>query len=272
MRKRRARSTRRQREAHRRRRRRLCIAAAVMLLAVAAMAPKAREALMTWMRSGVAAVSAALPRSSEAQLTLPELRVYALQLGVYDSGERAQSEQQRLMAAGVPCVIWQREQMRIVCDAACAREALDGASSQGREAYVIGEALPEVVLRVEAQSGAVDDVRALLLLPDELLSALSGEEALTGLLERTRSQAVAALHAHPEHELYTQLAQSLCNWCALIEGTLETQGEAAARSYARVTVCTLCYELRRTLIAQSEESTASAQRTPSTAAEVMPPA
>ena len=115
-------------------------------------------------------------------------------------------------------------------------------------------------------------MRTLLLLPDELLSALSGEEVLTGLLERTRSQAVAALHAHPEHELYTQLAQSLCNWCALIEGTLETQGEAAARSYARVTVCTLCYELRRTLIAQSEESTASAQRTPSTAAEVMPPA
>ena len=118
MRKRRARSTWRQREAHRRRRRRLCIAAAVTLLAVAAMAPQMREALMTWMRSGIAAVSAALPRSGEAQVTLPELRVYALQLGVYDSGERAQAEMHRLTEGGVPCVIWQREQMRIVCDAA----------------------------------------------------------------------------------------------------------------------------------------------------------
>ena len=272
MRRRRTRVTWRQREARRRRRRRLCIAAAVAMLAVVAMAPQLRGELAAWARRGLAAVPALIPRSGEAQVTLPERRVYALQLGVFDSGERAQTELQRLTDDGVPCVIWQREQMRIVCDAACAREALDVASPQGREAYVIGEALPEVVLRVEAQSGALGDVRTLLLLPDELLSALSGEEVLTGLLERTRSQAVAALHAHPEHELYTQLAQSLCNWCALIEGTLETQGEAAARSYARVTVCTLCYELRRTLIAQSEESTASAQRTPSTAAEVMPPA
>ena len=227
---------------------------------------------MTWMRSGVAAVSAALPRSSEAQLTLPELRVYALQLGVYDSGERAQTELQRLTADGVPCVIWQREQMRIVCDAALSREALEDAAAQGREACVAEETLAEVVLRVEAQSGALSGVRELLLLPDSLLVALGGEEPLADLLERTRAQAALALAAHPEHTLYTQLAQSLCNWCALIEGTLETQGEAVARSYARATICTLCYELRRVLTEDSAASTASAQRTPSTAAEVMPPA
>ena len=227
---------------------------------------------MTWMRSGVAAVSAALPRSSEAQLTLPELRVYALQLGVYDSGERAQAEMQRLTEGGVPCVIWQREQMRIVCDAALSRDALDVRTVQAIEAYAIAETLPEVVLRVEADSAALEGVRTLLLLPDELLGALAGDEPLTALLERTRAQAEAALAAHPEHVLYTQLAQSLCNWCALIEGTRSVQGETVARGYARATVCTLCYELRRTLIAQSEESTVSAQRTPSTAAEVMPPA
>lgn len=272
MRKRRARSTRRQREAHRRRHRRLCIAAAVTLLAVAAMAPQTREALMTWMRSGVAAVSAALPRSGEAQVTLPELRVYALQLGVYDSGERAQAEMQRLTEGGVPCVIWQREQMRIVCDAALSREALADAAAQGREACVTEETLTEVVLRVEAHSGALSSVRELLLLPDSLLVALSGEEPLADLLERTRAQAALALAAHPEHTLYTQLAQSLCNWCALIEGTLDAQDEAVARSYARATICTLCYELRRVLTEDSAASTASAQRTPSTAAEVMPPA
>ena len=269
---RRTRSTWRQREARRRRRRRLWIAAAVALLAVAAMAPQAREALLTWARSGVAAVSAAMPRSGEAQVTLPLQRVYALQLGVFDSGERAQGELQRLSEGGVPCVIWQREQMRIVCDAALSREELEVAAAQGREACVAEETLAEVVLRVEAQSGALAGVRALLLLPDSLLVALGGEEPLADLLEHTQAQAASALSAHPEHALYTQLAQSLCNWCALIEGTLDTQGEAVARSYARATICTLCYELRRVLTEDSAASTASAQRTPSTAAEVMPPA
>ena len=272
MRRRRTRSTWRQREARRRRRRRLCIAAAVALLAVAAMAPQAREALFTWAQRGVTAVAAVLPRSGEAQVTLPQRRVYALQLGVYDSGERAQGELQRLTEEGVPCVIWQREQMRIVCDAALSREALEDAAAQGREAYVTEETLPEVVLRVEAQSGALSGVRELLLLPDSLLAALSGEGALAGLLESTRVQAASALSAHPEHALYTQLAQSLCNWCALIESTLEAKGEAVARSYARATICTLSYELRRVLTEDSAASTASAQRTPSTAAEVMPPA
>ena len=272
MRRRRTRSTWRQREARRRRRRRLWIAAAVAMLALAAMAPQLRGKLTAWARSGVQAVSSRLPRNGEAQVTLPERQVFALQLGVYDSGERAQSEQQRLMAAGVPCVIWQREQMRIVCDAALSRDALDVRTVQALEAYAIAETLPEVVLRVEADSAALEGVRTLLLLPDELLGALAGDEPLTALLEGTRAQAEAALAAHPEHALYTQLAQSLCNWCALIEGTRSVQGETVARGYARATVCTLCYELRRTLIAQSEASTASAQRTPSTAADVMPPA
>ena len=272
MRRRRTRVTWRQREARRRRRRRLCIAAAVAMLAVVAMAPQLRGELAAWARRGLAAVPALIPRSGEAQVTLPERQIYALQLGVFDSGERAQTELQRLTADGVPCVIWQREQMRIVCDAALSREALADAAAQGREACVTEETLTEVVLRVEAQSGALSSVRELLLLPDSLLVALSGEEPLADLLERTRAQAALALAAHPEHALYTQLAQSLCNWCALIEGTLETQGEAVARSYARATICTLCYELRRVLTENNAASTASAQRTPSTAAEVMPPA
>ena len=272
MRRRRTRSTWRQREARRRRRRRLWIAAAVAMLALAAMAPQLRGKLTAWARSGVQAVSSRLPRSGEAQVTLPERQVFALQLGVYDSGERAQSEQQRLMAAGVPCVIWQREQMRIVCDAALSREALADAAAQGREACVTEETLKDKNSPFARIPAALEGVRTLLLLPDELLGALAGDEPLTALLERTRAQAEAALAAHPEHVLYTQLAQSLCNWCALIEGTRSVQGETVARGYARATVCTLCYELRRTLIAQSEASTASAQRTPSTAADVMPPA
>ena len=80
--------------------------------------------------------------------------------------------------------------------------------------------------------------------------------------------------AHPESALYTQLAQSLVNWCTLMEQTRQETDEAAARRYAAVTICTLCRELRIVIANQpaSAQSTASAQRMPSTAAEVMPPA
>lgn len=264
--------SRRQREARRRRRlRRFCIAAAVAMLCVAAMAPQLRTHIIVWLRGGVDTVAAAFA-SAQAEVTLPKRQVYAIQLGVYDSGERAQSEMQRLTEAGVPCVIWQREQMRIVCDASTARDGLQTAAAQGQEAYVVQETLGEVALRVSADGARMGETRALITLPDELLTALSEKkEALPDLIARTRTQATAALTAHPEHALYTQLAQSLVNWCQLIERTREERGEEVARSYAGVTICTLCYELRQALL-QSAASTASAQRTPSTAADVMPPA
>ena len=58
-----------------------------------------------------------------------------------------------------------------------------------------------------------------------------------------------------------------------VEKTMAEQNEADARSYAAITICMLCRELRLALEGQaSAASTASAQRTPSTAADVMPPA
>ena len=265
MRTRRAQGSRRLRELRRRRRRRLCIAAAVALLCLAAMAPMLRTRLTAWLRRGLEAVSAFAPRQASAAVTLPERAVYALQLGVYDSGERAGGEMQRLTAQGIPCIIWQRERMRIICDASFMREGLSAQAAQGLEAYTVQETLEQVELSVSADASAMEDVRTLLLLPDELLAALEAEEEpLRALLERTGEQAKAALTAHPEHLLYTQLAQSLLNWSVLIGDTLETRGEAIARCYARAMICTLCGELRRAL--QSDASTASAQRTPSTAA------
>lgn len=277
MRTRRRRVSRREREARRKRRlRRLGIVMAVALLCAAAMTPPLRAHIAGWLRRGMNAAAAFAPgHEAQAEVTLPKKQVYALQLGAYDSGERAQSEMQRLTQAGVPCVIWQREQMRIVCDAALTRDGLSAAAAQGQEAYTVQETLAEVVLRVSADSAQVEAVQALISLPDSLLEAIGKGEELGTLLERTRVQAQAALTAHPDHALYTQLAQSLVNWCQLIEQTREARGEEIARSYAGVTICTLCYELRQALLAdaaQSEAMTASAQRTPSTAADVMPPA
>ena len=56
-----------------------------------------------------------------------------------------------------------------------------------------------------------------------------------------------AAGSHPDHALYTQLAQSLANWCALMEKTMQETDERSARSYAAVTMCTLCRELRLAL-------------------------
>lgn len=224
----------------------------------------------------VQSVQASYRQSTQAQVSLPRMRVYALQLGAYDNGERAQRELERLYAAGTLCMLWQREQMRLVCDAATRKAALDASAARGNETWIVEEELDEVNLRIGADAQRIDAVRSLLLLPDAMLGQLCEEGAqLSDLCAKARTQAEAALDAHPDHLLYTQLAQSLINWCALMENTRATQGEAAAICYARVTLCTLCTELRRALLqedAYSAPSTASAQRTPSTAAEVMPPA
>jgi len=247
------------------------IAAGVLLLAGMAMAPQLRESFMDAVYRAMGAVQAmALPIAAQTQITLPKKTVYALQLGAYDSGERAQNELIRLSGEGTLCVIWQREQMRLVCDAAGSKGKLASGAAQGNDAWVIREELPEVVLRVSADAPSMDAVRSLLTLPDALFERLCAEpEALEAIVAQAREEALLAQHAHPDNALYTQLAQSLVNWCNLMDSAREGHGDAPAASYARVTMCTLCYELRQALIA---ESTASAQRTPSTAADVIPPA
>lgn len=209
--------------------------------------------------------------SQEMQLdmTLPECDVYALQLAVFDNGERAGAEAKRLQSEGVRCVIWQRTRMRIVVSAALSRDQLDMGAAKGYEAYIIQDKLPEISLRLSAQENDAVQAKRLLEAPDAVFVQLLNEREtpMTQIVDQTR--ALAAQTVHPENALYTQLAKNLVSWCDLMEKTLEEAGEDDARSYGAVTMCTLCRELRQAL---SMLSTASAQRTPSTAAEVMPPA
>ena len=206
----------------------------------------------------------------QQEITLPAYDVYALQLAVFDNGERAAVEAKRLQQAGVRCVIWQREKMRIVADAAFSREALNPDAAKGREAYVISDMMEGMTLRLQADSVGIEQAMDLLQTPDGVLnSILTGKESMQDIVLRTRMLAGGAVGAHPENTLYTQLAQSLVNWCDLMEKTLAQEDEKEARSYGTVTMCMLCRELRQAL---SALSTASAQRTPSTAADVMPPA
>lgn len=257
-------------------RRRVMVAAVVALLAGMAMTPQLQQSLREFVRQSARAVQTlALPQETQDEITLPRMTVYAMQLGAYDNGERALAQQKQLAAGGINCVIWQRIQMRLVCDAALRREALRAEAAMGLDAWIIEEELPEIMMRVSAGAQEMDAVRALLTLPDARFAQLCAGEPLAPLIESTRRQAEAALAAHPEHALYAQLAQSLVSWCRLMDDALAVQSEAAAVQYARVTMCTLCYELRQALLsdaAQSAASTASAQRTPSTAADVMPPA
>ena len=263
-------SQRRRRERAQRLRRRLMIAAGIALLSSLAMTPQLREGIANIGEIGLPVFES----STQAEMTLPKREIFALQLGVFDNGERAAAEAQRLQNAGIPCVVWQREKMRIISSMALSREGLDGASAGGNEAYIIKDVLPRVSLRIRAGAGDIAKVQRLLEMPDEILMhLLTGEKALAPLIAQARETAQAELDAHPEHVLYTQLAQSLVNWCALIETTMQENDEAQSRNYATVTICTLCRELRLALENQAmDASTASAQRTPSTAADVMPPA
>ena len=229
-------------------RRRALILGGVLLLAGTAMAQPLRDRLLQAGRAGLAAVQTfASSTPEEAELTLPEISIWALQLGVFDSGERAAQEQERLLAQGIPCAVWQREQMRLICEAAPAKEALDMAAAGGQESFVIAETAPQVSLRLSAAQGEAQEAAAFLALPDELLERLFAGEPLTELVAKTRETAARALTAHPQSAVYTQLAQSLVNWCALMEQTMQAQTQTAATAYARVTMYMLCRELRLTL-------------------------
>lgn len=235
-------SQRKRQQRLRRTRRRLMIAAGVLCLAALAMAPEMRQ-----MVEGLTAAAGSFSQSAQAELTLPEYDVYALQLGVFDNGERAAEEAKRLQAQGIHCIIWQRERMRIISSAAYEKEKLDMRSADGREAYVICETLPQVGLRISADASEMEDVKHLLELPDSVLRQLLLSDIDTeNILTDTRRTAEKAQRAHPENELYTQLALSLINWCQLLEQTLESD-EQTLRTYAAVTMCTLCRELRFTL-------------------------
>lgn len=190
-------------------------------------------------------------KSSQAELTLEQHEIYALQLGVFTDGARALAEAERLKKQGIRCIIWQHDQMRIISAVALSRHALDTPGMGAEDGYIIREVLPAVSLRLEAESSALANVQNLLLMPDHILLELLGEEGrkLQDILRDTRLSAEAAKTAHPENILYTQLSESLIAWSDLISGVMKEDGEQAARSYAAVTICTLCKELRTALMA-----------------------
>lgn len=242
----------------------LSIAGAACALAIMAFVPSIRESIRSM------DVQAFSQQSTQLDMKLEEYDVYALQLAVFDSGEHAANALKRLQGLGVRCVIWQKERMRIVADAAFSREALNVSAAKGQEAYVISDTLEEVSIRLHADAAGAAQAKRLLETPDQVLQALAkGNQPLAAIAAQTKELAEASVDSYPENTLYTQLAQSLINWSALMEKTLAETDEPTARSYGAVTMCTLCRELRQAL---SASSTASAQRTPSTAADVMPPA
>ena len=242
----------------------LRVVGAACILAVLAFSDLIRD------RIRIMDVQAFSQQHTQLDMKLEAYDVYALQLAVFDSGERAASELSRLQNLGIRCVIWQKTRMRIVADAAFSREKLNISTAKGQEAYVIREPLPEVSIRLSADASGVAQAKRLLESPDQILHALAqNDQPLEAIIAQTRELAESAKDTYPENALYTQLAQSLLNWSALMEKTVAEADEAEARSYGAVIMCTLCRELRQAL---SASSTASAQRTPSTAADVIPPA
>ncbi|MBP3427810.1 MAG: hypothetical protein J6M47_06070 [Clostridia bacterium] len=219
---------------------------ALLLLTALAMTPQVREAIASASGPWIGAYGEA---AKTATVTLREMEIYALQLGVFDSGERAQNEMNRLTAQGVPCMIWQGEQMRIVCDAARDRAMMDDSSAAGMDSCVITEHLPEVTVRLTAAEGDIDDVRRMILLPDSLFDQLLTIEidAFEAMIAEVRDAAKTAAQTHPDNALYTQLAESLVSWCSLMEKAGNTFDPQYTLQFARVTMCALCRELRMML-------------------------
>ena len=137
--------------------------------------------------------------------------------------------------------------MRIVCSVAKSRDALDMQAAQGREAYVITDTMPKVSLRMSCAAGELEETAAFIRLADVLFDELigGGERTLDQITMDTREKAKRAMDAHPEHLLYSQLAQSLLNWCDLTDAAA---GSARAKNYASVMMYTICREWRMALL------------------------
>lgn len=225
------------------------VAAGILLLCAAAVSFAARRfgaenmqwIRPAWMKDGT--------KTKQTVLTLPEREIFALQLGVFDDSSRAAAEAQRLESLGVRCMIWQREKLRIISSVALEKERLDMSSAQDQQGYVISVKLDTLKLRLEAEEEAIEAVQKLLAMPDGILVSLLKEpgKGLHEMVMQTRIAAEEALGAHPENQLYTQLAESLQDWCDLMDHTLRQSSEDQARSYAAVTICALCRELRAAL-------------------------
>ena len=224
-------------------RNRVVLVLAMLALASAAMAPDLRAYLTAKIRGGVQAFADL--HTSEINLVLPKKKLALLQLGVFDNGESAQSERARLAGLGVPCLLWQDERMRLIADAAADQQTLMDAAAQGLACFTAEETLDRVDVSLSAGERDAQMAAQLLHLPDETLARLEEDEALESILDDVQARARQAVSAHPENALYTQLAQSLINWCALME---ETPGNT--RPYARATMALLCRELRRALANQ----------------------
>lgn len=238
----------RQREARRIRiRRRILVTGLVLGLASLAMSLPLRARIKEIGLAGIQAMSVFAPQGESVDVILPQMTVYALQLGVYDNGESAQAQQTGFQQLGIPCVIWQREKMRLVCDASLSRGGLNTALAAGAETYVFSETLPEVTLRISAAQGETQAVGELLLLPDEMARAFDeGNGELEPWIAAARSTAEAVMAVHPEHALCMQLAQSMLRWCDMMEAAPFAQEQMQA--YAAVTMWTLCRELRYALV------------------------
>ncbi len=229
-------------------RRRAMTAGIVLLLCAMAMTPELRMKIAQTAKNGADAVQTLAAGTEEKiEITLPEMTVFALQLGVYDSGERAASQQKSFDQQGVRCIVWQREKMRIVCSAAKSRDALNMRAARGNEAYVITDTMPKVPLRIGCAAGEREETAAFIRLPDALLDELMGEteRTLAQITADTREKAQRAMAMHPEHLLYSQLAQSLINWCELTDAAA---GEETAKAYAAVMMYTICREWRMALL------------------------
>ena len=244
----------------------------VLLLCALAMSDSLKNRIGELSRMGIAAVyTYSGEDAAEMVVELDEIAVYALQLGVFDSEERALAEQDRLSAQGVRCAAWHRDKFRLICSVAPERELLDLEAARGNEAYIIRDTLKPIALCLTCEKDAIEDAAALVRLPDQTLKALMNGEAAEALAVNVRWQADKAIKAHPGNELYVGLANALLAWCDVVQ---TDASDSSSECFAAVAMCTICREWRKALedYSLNAQSTASAQRTPSTAADVIPPA
>ena len=145
---------------------------------------------------------------------------------------------------GIPCAIWQENVMRLIAAVSDARESINPDAAKGQESFIIAKTLEKVEIKLSAEENSISAAAELMRLPDEtLIRLMKGRDTLPDILAKVREKAESAVGEHPENELYTQLAQSLLNWCALIERTDDNP-----YAYAGATMALLCMELRRTLL------------------------
>lgn len=206
------------------------------------------------------------------EITLPETKYYALQLGAFENEQSAIEQAELFRKRGAAGYLWQDNRYRVLAAVYPLKEDAQRVRDQLKEqhavdSYLFEITLPQLKLRLSGMNGQLDILEAAFIHADDTVAALqslsvtldrqeiSNEEALQHLATRKQQldQVSARLHqrfAYPGNAAVNQLIAFFNDFGDFADGLspdLTNAGLSVAVKHQTLRCLQLIYQLRDTL-------------------------